>query len=188
METIANLIIAILSGMRAALAPHVNHHTPRTPIFLTAWTRIGRAAARLHNLIALWQSNTLPTSRPARAPRKTPAPKKPYFPAGRAWLAARTDHHVRAHASQLQHLLARPDMADFLTAVPQAARILRPLCHMLGIEPPAQIRPSPRSIRIRPKRIRPRPVPEPVPQGGTPDRPLPAYIRAAVRAWKKKPA
>ena len=186
MEHMVITLIAILSGMRAALAPHVNHHTPRTPIFLTAWTRIGRAATRLTTLFTRWKNNTLPAPRAPSAPRKTPAPKKPYFPAGQAWLAKRTDHHVRGHASQLQHLLARPDMAEFLTAVPQAGRILRPLCHMLGIEPPAQIRPPPRSIRMRPKRIRP--TPNPVPHHGTPDRPLPAYIRAAVRAWKKKPA
>ncbi len=176
--------MAILAGMRSALAPHVNHHTPRTPVFLAAYNRIGRAAARLVTLYTRWKNNTLPALRPSR-PRTTQAPQKPYFPAGRAWLAGRTDHHVRGHASQLQHLLAQPEMAEFLTQVPRAGRILRPLCHMLGIEPPPAIRPPPKAKRIRPKRP---PKPRAVPPG-TPlpsDRPLPAYVRAAARAWRKK--
>ncbi len=41
-----------------------------------------------------------------------------------------------AAASQLQHLLADPAMADLLAAAPQAGRLLRPLCQMLGVRPP----------------------------------------------------
>ena len=165
METLATLLTAILSGLRAALAPHVNHHTPRTPIFLIAYNRIGRAVRRFQNLFDRWQANTLPTPRPARAARATEPRQKPYFPAGRAWLAGTTDHHVRGYASQLQHLLAHPDMAEFLAAAPQAGRILRPLCHMLGVTMPAILLPRSRAkpeagpSRAKPPRPKPAPLP-----------------------------
>ena len=164
METLATLLTAILTGMRAALAPHVNRDRTRTAILLCAWTRIGRAASRFQALFTRWQSNTLPTPRPTRAACPAGAQQKPYFPAGRAWLAGTTDHHVRGHASQLQHLLDHHDMPAFLAAAPQAGRILRPLCHMLGITMPAVLLPRSRAKASRPKPAKPpRPKPAPLP-------------------------
>ena len=182
METLETLLTAILSGLRAALAPHVNHHTPRTPIFLIASNRIGRAARRFQALFARWQANTLPTPRQTRAARKTPSAAKPHFPAGRAWLAGATDHHVRGRASQLQHLLARPDMAEFLAAAPQAGRILRPLCHMLGVTMPAALLLSPRETAGAggaPRRAQRPKKPKPVPLPPL----LPLYPQRRPRPW-----
>ena len=144
METLATLLTAVLKGMRLALGPYVN--AAQTPVLRLAYDRIGRAATRFHSLFTRWQTNTLPTprTRPAQSRQRAP---KPYFPAGRAWLAGSTDHHVRGHASQLEHLLNHPDMPAFLTAAPQAGRILRPLCHMLGIHMPPPLLLSPRPPR-----------------------------------------
>ncbi len=70
-------------------------------------------------------------------------------------------------------------MAEFVPAVPRAGRLLRPLVHALGLAEPTWLALPPRPARTRtpPAALRPEP--------GTPDRPLPANIRAAVRAWKK---
>ena len=162
METIGTLLTAILTGMRTALAPHVDRDPARTPVLLLAWTRIGRAAARLQSLFARWKANTLPAPRPSRAGQPRQPRPKPYFPAGRAWLAGQTDHHVRGRASQLQHLLAHPDMPAFLAAAPQAGRILRPLCHMLGITMPAILHLPPAPPSPKPAKP-PRPKPTPLP-------------------------
>ena len=159
METLATLFSAILTGMRAALAPHVDRDRTRTPILILAMNRINRAAQRFQALFTRWQSNTLPTPRPARAARASEPRPKPYFPTGRAWLAGATDHHVRGRASQLQHLLAHPDMAEFLAAAPQAGRILRPLCHMLGVTMPAILQLPPEARRPKPARPKPAPLP-----------------------------
>ena len=148
METLATLLTAVLKGMCLALGPHVN--SAKTPVLRLAYDRIGRAATRFLALFTRWQTNTLPTPRPTRAGQPyTPRPK-PYFPAGRAWLAGATDHHVRGRASQLEHLIASPDMAEFLTQVPQAGRILRPLCQMLGINTPSTLLLSPRARAVGP--------------------------------------
>jgi hypothetical protein len=56
--------------------------------------------------------------------------------------------------SQLDHLLTDPAMAEFLAAVPAAARMLRPLCRTLGIAPPVLGFPPPKPPKpARPKRV-----------------------------------
>ncbi len=157
METLATLLTAVLKGMRLALGPYVN--SAQTPVLRLAYDRIARAATRFQALFTRWQTNTLPTTRNRPAQSRQRAPK-PYFPAGRAWLAGSTDHHVRGRASQLEHLLSHPDMPKFLAAAPQAGKILRPLCHMLGITMPPTLLPSPRPPRQEP-------------EGGTPRQPKP---------------
>ena len=75
-------------------------------------------------------------------------------------------------------------MQDFVQAAPQAGRLLRPLCRMLGLIVPDYLR-----LPARPKSPAKAPPLPPKHQAahhtGTPDRPLPPEIRAAARAWKK---
>ncbi|MCC6719972.1 MAG: hypothetical protein IT555_19010 [Acetobacteraceae bacterium] len=191
MSSFIILLGNILADLRAAVAPHVDRDRARTPVLLLAWTRIGRAASRLAALYARWQAGTLPRPRAPRPgrPRATAARPRPYFPAGRGWLASTTDYQVRNHASQLQHLLARPDLAAFVAAAPQAGRILRPLCHMLAIAPlpPALDLPARPATDGKPRAPKPSAAPD-RPFDRPPPRPLPRYVLAAVRAWRKKPA
>jgi hypothetical protein len=46
-------------------------------------------------------------------------------------------------ANQMRMLLARPEMAKIIAATPRLQRLLRPLCHMLGIEMEGLIPPPP---------------------------------------------
>ncbi len=156
METLATLLTAVLKGICLALGPYVNRDSTRAPVFRLAWTRIGRAATRFQALFARWQSNTLPALRPSRPTEPRRRAPKPYFPAAHAWLAGSTDHHVRGRASQLEHLLNHPDMPKFLAQAPQAGRILRPLCHMLGITMPATLHLPPRAKPATPPRLKSR--------------------------------
>ena len=72
-----------------------------------------------------------------------------------------------------------------LAEAPQAGRILRPLCHALGLPEPIWLQRPPTPKPQRPA-TRARAEPEAGPHAQpTPDRPLPPYIRAAARAWKK---
>eukprot|EP01037_Dinobryon_pediforme_P012937 gene12937-13037_t len=49
------------------------------------------------------------------------------------WLVGLVGHEAAGRASQLAHLLADPEMAALVRDVPQARRILSPLCWMLGV-------------------------------------------------------
>ncbi len=155
------------------------------PVWALFQQRLARLATRFQALFDRWQSNTLPAPRAPRPGRiHRPAPHlashpSPRLPRAHGW-AGRRLPEAGPPASFLISLLQNPEAKSFVQAAPQAGRLLRPLCRALGqpqpdwLQLPRRPRPSP------PKAARP-PAPEP-----PPDRPLQPYVRAAVRAWKKK--
>jgi len=56
------------------------------------------------------------------------------LPAGKAWLIKALGWEAVGFGSQLRTLLAEPEMAALLAALPRAQRVLRPLGRMLGVE------------------------------------------------------
>jgi len=160
METLAIRFVSILRDLRAVIGAHMVKDPARVPLFTLLWTRLGRTARRFETLFAQWQAGTLPNPRPSRAGQRrksrTPPPRPPR---GRTRVVALVGYRAAGHAGQLQHLLADPAMPVFLQAVPQAGRMLRPLCHILGIaaapELPAVLALPP------PPRFRPTPPPPP---------------------------
>ncbi|MBN9559328.1 MAG: hypothetical protein J0H14_01190 [Alphaproteobacteria bacterium] len=112
---------------------------------------LGRTLARLTALHAAFLAGALPAAsrrraapRPAvagatvgrvRAPRRPPAiPPGPVF----------IEYGMRPYDLELGRLLDDPAMRDFLAAVPQAGRLLRPLWRRLTTEPlPDILRPPP---------------------------------------------
>ena len=156
METLATRFRTIMDGLRAAIGMHVARDRTREALFALLWNRIGRMANRFGTLVSKWRAGTLPKPRPSRAgqPGKPRAPR-PRLPQGRTWLVAQVGYTAAGHASQLQHLLADPDMAAFLQAAPQAGRILRPLCRMLGMAPPPPPANPANTSSLVPARARP---------------------------------
>ncbi len=51
--------------------------------------------------------------------------------------------HAAPLANQMRNLLAKPEMAEIIAATPRLQRLLRPLCHMLGIKAEGLIPPPP---------------------------------------------
>lgn len=203
MITISTRLAAILTTLRQAIAAFAvqqnraqnlvwlgaTAYAPLTPpnapkplpdaTWALATTRLARMAARFAALFARWKTGTLPAPQPSRAGKPyTPSPI-PRLPAQRGWINARIPAAAPC-AGMTEALLHDPELPPFLAAAPQAGRILRPLCRMLGLKPPACLRLPPRP---RPP-ARPA-APKPEPPQGTPFRPLQPEIRAAARAWKK---
>ncbi len=83
------------------------------------------------------------------------------LPLRRAWLVRALGWEVAGYGSQLQALLAEPEMVALLTAAPGVGRLLRPLCRMLGVTAlevarPAKVvvAPDPEVVRARKARVR----------------------------------
>ena len=158
------------------------------------WNRISRIRQRLSRLLEAVAQGRRPRQRkptPARADRPRRERVKLPHPNHHGWLVAKLGWEAAAYTSQLQHVLEDPQsqsaLVDAIALSPGIARNLRPLCRLLGVPlPPClHLPPRPRPVR-KPRPRKPRP-PNPRPQGLLPtDRPLPAYVRAAVRAWKPR--
>ena len=190
MKFLITLFATIMATLQARIDVPAGHDRVRGALLRHVWSRAAAAVARFETLYARWQAGTLRplrirAPRPAPADSQGPSPARPRLrlPRRRGWLAA-TDHNLRNVAGQLAALLDRPDAAEFLHAAPQLGRVLRPICHMLGIDPPPALRLPPRPPSPpRPARPKPpRAVPEPF------LRPLQDYVLAAARAWNRKSA
>lgn len=89
------------------------------------------------------------------------------------WLVAMGGNEAACYGSQLQALLADPEMAAFVAACPQARRVLRPVCRALCVDLPWVVAPVVAgAVRdggrvVRPRAMRPRPAPFriPLPRG-----------------------
>ena len=89
----------------------------------------------------------------------------PRLPQGRGWLVRDLGYEAAGFGSQLQAVLEAPDVAALLVMHPAVARVLRPVCHMLGLSlvdgrvapPPSSVAREPRPP-AQPKMWRPRPA------------------------------
>jgi hypothetical protein len=156
------------------------------PIFRLLWARFHRTAARFEFLFTRWCEGRLPAPRnPApRNPDAEPRPERepgandplPVLPRQHGWLA-RLVPQAETFGTQLRYLLTDPDLATFLAEVPQAGRMLLPLCRMLGVKPLPQMRPL--------KRPKPAPTPTEQPAEHPPPRPPSAAPPSAAKLAKQ---
>jgi hypothetical protein len=127
---------------------------------LLVFARIMRARTLLLALLERVRVGGIRVSVPRAAPRAADpgvlmASRVDPLPRGFGWLCAMVPSDAATYAGQLQIVLAEPGMAELLANCPQALRILRPLCRMLGIARadyvPAAVLPVavPRVARVR---------------------------------------
>jgi hypothetical protein len=131
------------------------------PLIILIWTKLRRAAARFAALAARVHAGTLPSATRRACAKQTlplplagegrgegllkdvraPSPRAPRLPNTFGWLI-RLVPAAACSRSQLQHLLADPEIAALLSAAPQIGRVLRPLCRALAIDPSPDLPPS----------------------------------------------
>ncbi|MBV9490798.1 MAG: hypothetical protein JO069_13925 [Verrucomicrobia bacterium] len=196
----ARTFVVILGGVCEAIAARGPKAGTDLPLIIPAHVRLRRLTARFLALVEAFRAGRLaaprsspvtdaPPARPSRtrpvaeeataaAPSGAPVPPKPVgLPSGFGWML-RFGSEVAGRRSQLEHwLTTEPELGPLLAAAPQqAGRILRPLCHMLGIKPPPALRLPPRPPRVRPK---------PAAAAPRPKRPTKAEIRSWLPGQKR---
>ncbi|MBV8092351.1 MAG: hypothetical protein JO110_03775, partial [Acetobacteraceae bacterium] len=136
---LSDRLALIIAGLRSVVAAHMAKERSAVAVLFVAWARLGRLASRFEALVAAVRSGRLPPAPAARgrAERDLELPRleglpPPRLPGGFGWLI-RLVPGATVYGSQLQYLLADPEMAALVAEVPQAGRILRPLCRMLAI-------------------------------------------------------
>lgn len=183
-ENLAFLVAALRAalsayGIRLARPPHsawigdtqyvaIAAPEPLPPLAPELWTlfwnRLGRLQRRFAALHEAWTSGTLrpvrprkpstpptPAAEPASQAAATPAPR---LPRAFGWVVRRVPE-AGPSAGRLEALLQEEEARRFVTEVPRAGRLLRPLCRALGQHPPAWLRLPPRPRRPRPRPARP---------------------------------
>jgi hypothetical protein len=189
-QELAHTLDAILASLLALLRTFARYTQVLGPLATPIWNRISRTRVRLARAMAHLAAGHTPRATRPRTPRPPQAPReqdpRSHVPVRRhAWLGALLDHHVRAYASQLECLLARPGAAALIAASPGATRTLRPLCRMLGTELPAALRLPPRPRPARPKPAKPPRARGPSPGLAPGDQPFRPYVLKAIRYAKR---
>ena len=105
-------------------------------LMMLLYRRLGEVCQKMERLVARFQAGRLWQLKPqtragVRNAGKTGAR---IWPGQSLWLVRVAGYQAAGYGCQLQHLLGKPEMVALLKASPQAARILRPVCRMLGIE------------------------------------------------------
>jgi len=145
---VADRFARLIEGLCRAIAARSALSRLAAPLLILVWRRLRRTAARFAALTARIRAGRLPRPtagrrRPAGRPPDAARPPRPppqRLPARSAWLI-RLVPEAACSASQLRHLLDDPEMAALIAATPQMGRLLRPLCRMLGVDPPPGLRP-----------------------------------------------
>jgi hypothetical protein len=163
----------IMRGVAEALAAQHKEGRLVGRLLGRTWSRLRSAGAKVLALAAAYAAGTLrlrpyrerpyrprpkapPEAQDAATPPPKPAPvpllAEPKLPTGFGWLLKRA--RVAFGRSQMQHLLAQPDMQALIAAVPPIVRHLRPVCRMLGVRVPPGLFPPRRKSRRRRRRPR----------------------------------
>ncbi len=149
MEAICVRFSAIVNALLQVVCPlFANNPKPVVPERAIAMYLL-RTKARFIALLARIAAGIAP--RPESA-RKTPRVR---LPQRKSWLASEIGWQGRSIASGIATLLNEPATAEIVVANPQAQRLLRPLCRMLGLAIPA----IPRLLRKPRKPRKPKPKP-----------------------------
>ena len=156
--------------------------------------RVRRLGKRFAAIIARLQAGTL---RPpgwsagrTRASARDRAHRPAEEPRGFGWMS-RLLPLLGGAAGSLCELIYRPQMAELYAEAPQMGRVLRPLCHMLGVQPLPEWLKLPRRVRkVRPTRERAAKPPHPPASGpifagknGSPSRAPPSPQSGEVTMW-----
>jgi len=127
----------IVTGLAKLVFHSLARNPARIPIITVVYLRIWHASRRfttLANALAAGAPTHIQRTRPKRD--RKPRPKTPAIPQGKGWLLKDLKHEAALFRFRLESLLEDPAAAEIFASTPRAARILRPLCHMLALDPP----------------------------------------------------
>jgi hypothetical protein len=178
-----NRTILIGELCKLVAAPRRAGEVLEAPLIVAAWQRLRRLETRFASLVDRWRAGklracgaaprppasgrTTASGRVSAAPRAPAAPS--VLPRGRGWLLRLDPQGPKQAAYFKSLLLGHPELPTLIAAAPQVGRILRPLCHMLNVEPPPELA-LPRKPQEAPTASEPS-AQDPPPQPATPDPP-----------------
>jgi len=155
----------IVAGLAALIARRFLRDPKFGALVGPLWSWLNRSVQRFGRVRSVAvPARPLAARRPVVAvERSVPVRVRVRLPGGRGWLVKALGWEAAGYGSQLQTLLAEPEMVALLAALPAVGRVLRPLGRMLGVQvgpvvekvaKVAKVR-VPRVRRLRPRREKP---------------------------------
>jgi len=141
------------------------------PLLSLLGSRLGALQKRFFKIALMLRDGTLPAVGPAVGPAVAPARVRPELfgpPAPRpvpavvlprrfGWIQRMMPewqaHWINHWRLQLEEFLADPELLAMLAAAPQTRRVLRPICPMVAIKPPAALA-LPKRTGVRRPRVK----------------------------------
>jgi hypothetical protein len=155
-----------------------------TVLVLLVYRRLGEIVRTMEGMAARFRAGTLRrvVGRASGAARAAAEGGRRVWPGRFGWLVRAASWQAAGYGCQLEAVLRQPEMVALLLAAPQAARVLRPVCRALAIDPallrpllPGEVAPAAPVREVKPRVRKPRPK---VDWGRIP---LPRGVLAAAR-------
>jgi len=131
----------VIRALRGSVGGWVGRGILSSALVLLLYRRLGGICEKMERLASRLQAGGIwrvATRRVAvagsAADRPARAEATQQWPRQFGWLVRAASYHAAVYGIQLRAILGQPEMVALLLAVPQAARILRPLCRMLAVE------------------------------------------------------
>ena len=176
----------IVAALCRAVAASLNRGLMEAAVIVLVWRRVKRVERLLLALaervrLGLYRRGFTQPSRAARGEgvrvgERASSGAWHLLPRRFGWLMGLMPYKAAAYSSQLSCVLAEPEMVALLRDVPQAQRIIRPLCVMLGLDFEGLREKRPRPVRVAA-------VPEVVPVPVSVPMVRPGYVPSAK--WPK---
>ena len=135
-SSLSERLALILDGLCRAVAARVAGGALAEAVIILIWERVRRAEGRLLGLLARFRAGraVVRVSSSGRGSAGVRRALGPGLPRGFGWLLPLVPVQAAGYASQLRAVLADAEVRALLASVPQARRVLAPVCRMLGIE------------------------------------------------------
>ena len=138
---LARRFAVIMAGLGALIARRFLKMRHLSGLTVRLWGYLNRAVRRFHR--ALTQKAGKVRAARVRAERADVARvRRVALPSRRGWIVRELGWEAAAYMAQLEALLGEVESRAALAGAPSAARIVRPICRMLGVVIPPVVAPK----------------------------------------------
>lgn len=145
---LARRFAVIMAGLAALVARRFLRMPHLVGLTTLLWSRLNRVVRRFHRALTSPARMHAPRkradqARPSQAHPSHARPSQLQLPLGRGWIVRELGWEAAGYMAQLDALLGEVANRTALADAPAAARVLRPICRMLGVAVMREIAPTP---------------------------------------------
>ncbi|MBC7634085.1 MAG: hypothetical protein H7251_00640 [Acetobacteraceae bacterium] len=130
---LARRFAVIMAGLAALVARRFLRMPHLVGLTTLLWSRLNRAVRRFHRALTSPARVHAPRKQAEQVRPRQARPSQVQLPLGRGWIVRELGWEAAGYMAQLDALLREVANRTALADAPAAARVLRPICRMLGV-------------------------------------------------------